>query len=394
MLSKTSTQNPDAPGIATAPERVADVLYERIKSGVYRPGDLLPPERALATDLGAHRRSVRIAITQLVEAGLVIQRPHCRPSVASHQEYREQVSVPRSSSGIASSKFIALIMWHGGGPLEHTGTSQQRILWGMNQALLSHGYHAVFLNLGELGTDDENAENEAKLLTYIHDQGFGGALFYPYAYNQNHDLVREVNRKVPIVLLDRNTMGPDMDYVGVQNLEAMKAATNHLVSQGHRRIAYLTRNERINPVVDRAQGYSDAMWSDGGAEMTEMILTISTYEDERDWAVVDAVFALPPDQRPTATVCLTDYLAVHLCERLELLGLTIPGDVAVTGFDNLVPILPNGVGLTSAAQPFEAIGERAVELLIRRMNYGIAPAVSEELPVELIVRESSISPRF
>jgi DNA-binding LacI/PurR family transcriptional regulator len=388
MASKTFPQNSDAPG------RVADVLYERIRSGVYRPGDLLPPERALASDLGAHRRSIRLAIDQLVEAGLVTQRPHCRPSVSSLLENRDGGIVSRSPSGVASSNFIALIMWHGGGPLEHEGTSQQRIFWGMNQALLNHGYHAVFLNLGELGTDDENVENEARLLTYIHDQGFGGALFYPYAYDRNHELIREVNRKVPIVLLDRNTMGPGMDYVGVQNLEAMKGVTDHLIAQGHRRIAYLTRNERINPVVDRAQGYSDAMWRAGGAEMTEMILTISNYEDERDWVVVDAVFALPPDQRPTAAVCLTDYLAVHLCERLERLGLTVPGDVAVTGFDNIVSTLPNGVGLTTAAQPFEAMGERAVELLIRRMNYGIAPAVSEELPVKLIVRESSISPQF
>lgn len=388
MPSKTFPQNSDAPG------RVADVLYERIRSGVYRPGDLLPPERTLASDLGAHRRSIRLAIDQLVEAGLVTQRPHCRPSVSSPLENGDGGIVSRPPSGVASSKFIALIMWHGGGPLEHEGTSQQRIFWGMNQALLNHGYHAVFLNLGELGSDDENAENEAKLLTYIHDQGFGGALFYPYAYDRNHELIREVNRKVPIVLLDRNTMGPGMDYVGVQNLEAMKEVTNHLISQGHRRIAYLTRNERINPVVDRAQGYSDAMWRAGGAEMTEMILTISSHEDERDWVVVDAVFALPPDQRPTAAVCLTDYLAVHLCERLERLGLTVPGDVAVTGFDNIVSTLPNGVGLTTAAQPFEAMGERAVELLIRRMNYGIAPAVSEELPVQLIVRESSISPRL
>ena len=393
MLSKTSTQNSGASTPATAPERVADALYERIRSGVYRPGELLPSERTLASDLGAHRRSVRMAIDQLVEAGLVVQRPHCRPSVATPQDSFQSVA-SGTSAGIASSNFIALIMWHGGGPLEHAGTSQQRIFWGMNQVLQNHGYHAVFLNLGELGTNEENAENEAKLLAYVRDQEFGGALFYPYAYDRNHELIREVNRKVPIVLLDRNTIGPEIDYVGVQNLAAMKEVTNHLIAQGHRRIAYLTRNERINPVVDRAQGYSDAMWAAGSADMTEMILTVSGFDDERDWVVVDAVFALPPDQRPTAAVCLTDYLAVHLCERLSLLGLTIPGDVAVTGFDNLVPSLPNGVGLTSAAQPFEAIGERAADLLIRRMNYETAPPVSEELPVELIVRESSISPRL
>lgn len=393
MISKAETQNSDAPGAATAPERVMDVLYDRIKSGVYPAGELLPSERALATDLGAHRRSIRIAIDQLVEAGLVTRRPHCRPSVASSEESGDQGIVSESSPGIASSQFIALIMWTDSSSLK-TDTGQQRIVWGMNQALLNYGYHSVFLNLGKLGAEAENAENEAKILAYIRDQGFGGALFYPYAYNQNHDLVREVNRKAPLVLLDRNLIGPDMDYVGVQNLEAMKMVTNHLISQGHRRIAYLTQDEYIHPVLDRAQGYSDAMWGIGAAERTEIILTIPRHGDERDWVVVDAVFALPAEQRPTAAVCLTDDLAVRLYERLDRLGLTVPGDVAITGFDNLIPALPNGVGLTTTAQPYEAIGERAVEILIRRINDGSASPVSEELPIELIVRESSLSPRL
>jgi len=284
-------------------------------------------------------------------------------------------------------------MWHGGGPLEHAGTSQQRIFWGMNQKLLELGYHAVFLNLGDLGSDDQNAENEAKHLSYVRDQGFGGAVFYPYAYSRNHELVREVNRTVPIVLLDRNLMGSDMDFVGIQNLIAMKEVTQHLIAQGHRRIALVTRNERIHPVVHRAQGYSDAMWEEPADSKTEMILTIPTYYDDRDWTIVDAVFRLPSEQRPTAAVCLNDYLAVLLANRLEYLGLKVPNDVAVTGFDNIVPILPNGIGLTSIAQPFEKMGEKAVELLVHRISNRMSPTQSIELPAELIVRESSMQAR-
>ena len=64
-----------------ASERVTDILSDRIRSGLYSPGDLLPTERALAADLQVHRRSVRNAIDQLVQDGLVSHRPNCRPTV-------------------------------------------------------------------------------------------------------------------------------------------------------------------------------------------------------------------------------------------------------------------------------------------------------------------------
>jgi len=367
---------------SSAPERVALILSDRIKSGVYRAGDPLPAERVLAADLNAHRRSIRIAIDQLVQSGLVVHRPYCRPTVGPSRDPAEEVTNPKTATGTSSSRFIALILCCGGAPLANVGSSERRIFWGMTEALMKFGYHAVFLNWGELGSEDENAANEANHLNYIREQGFGGALFYPYAYRRNHDLLREVNRSVPIVLLDRKLPGAEMDFVGVQNLAGMSEVTAHLIAQGHRRIAYVTRREPINSVLDRVQGYSDAMWRNGPAGMLEMILTIPHYRDDRAWTVVDSVFRLPKDQRPTAAVCFTDDMAVILSKRLEYLGLEIPGDVAVTGFDDIVSVLPNGKGLTTVAQPFEEVGSRAVELLMRRVNDRNAPPVSLELPVQ------------
>ena len=387
-------------------ERVAGILSDRIRSGLYRAGDPLPTERTLAADLGVHRRSVRTAIDHLVRDGLVSQRPNCRPTVGTSsptaggeparrttERTTERVG-RRLTSRISTSNLIALLMWHGGGPLEHAGTSQQRIFWGMNQSLTKLGYHAVFLDLGErIGSEEENATREAAHLRYIHNQGFGGALFYPYAYRQNSDLVREVSRSVPLVLLDRKIPGVDVDFVGVENRGALSEITRHLIAEGHRRIAHVTRSEPIQSVQDRVQGYLDAMRSVNGADTAEMILHVPPYGDDNDrsWTVVDAVFRLPKENRPTAAVCFTDYMAVGLAQRLEYLGLSTPGDVALTGFDNIVTALPNGMGLTTAAQPYEEIGIQAVELLMRRIKDRHAPPKSVELPVRLIVRASSTS---
>lgn len=379
---------------------MAGILAERIRSGVYGNWSLLPTERVLAADLGVHRRSVRAAIDFLVRDGLVSHRPNCRPTVdwSPPQAPEDTQGGGRSrSSRISTSNLIALIMWHGGGPLEHAGTSQQRIFWGMNQSLKTAGYHAVFLDLGDvLRPEEEIAAQEAEHLRYVRDQGFGGALFYPYAYRHNRELAQEVSRSVPLVLLDRKISGADIDFVGIENYGAMFEITRHLIAQGHRRIAYVTRQEPIQSVQDRVQGYLDAMHAgDASAEnapgLTEMVLTVPPYpyRDDHAWAVVDAVFRLPEGQRPTAAACFTDYLAVSLAERLEFLGLSIPQDVALTGFDDIVPALPNGLGLTTVAQSFEEIGMTAVELLRRRRGDPLSPPESVELPARLIVRASS-----
>lgn len=371
-------------------QRVAATLSDRIESGQYGTGEALPTERALAEDLHVHRRVVRMAIDELVRGGLVTRRPHCRPTVGPPEAGSAADAGSKSTSRLSASNLIALIMWHGGGPLEHAGTSQQRIFWGMNQALTQAGYHAVFLDLGgRIGSEEENAAREAERLRYVLDQGFGGVAFYPYAYRHNRDLVREVGKSVPLVLLDRRISGADVDFVGIENHGAMFGVTRYLIEQGHRRIAYITNYEPIQPVQDRVQGYIDAMRGADADDIAETILTIPPYRDDRAWTVVDAVFRLPEGKRPTAAVCFSDYTAVSLAERLEYLGLSVPRDVALTGFDDIIPALPNGMGLTTVAQPYERIGSAAVELLMRRIQSPSLPAASIELPARLIVRESS-----
>ena len=262
----------------------------------------------------------------------------------------------------------------------------------MNQALMRLGYHAVFLDLGleQPGTEEENAMREATNLKYVLEQGFGGAVFYPYAYRSNVELVCEVARHMPLVLIDRKIAGTNVDFVGMENRQAMFDVTQHLLSLGHRRIVHVTQTEPIHSVVDRVQGFVDAMRTQDGADVIETVLTLPPYRDERRWTVADAIFRLPKDQRPTAAACLSDYAALGIAKRIEGLGLSIPRDVAVTGVDNIVPTLLSGSGLTTVAQPYEQIGAKAVELLMRRIEAPHAPTISVELPGQQIVRSSSL----
>jgi DNA-binding LacI/PurR family transcriptional regulator len=378
---------------------VADILSGRIRSGVYNPGDLLPPERTLALDLGVNRRSVRAAINQMVGEGLVEHHPRCRPTVRMTapltNEERDQNREPQSKnvdSLLTSSSLIALIMWRGGGPMEQAVTAQQLIFQGMNETLMKRGYHAVFLDLGDrLGTEEENAAREAVQLRYLLNRGFGGAIFYPYAYRHNHALIDEVSRTMPFVLLDRKIPGIDTDFVGVDNYHSFAQITRHLIDLGHRRIAHVTRFEPIHTVEERAMAFMDTMHGIDLPGIAEIIVEVPPYADDRAWVAVDAIFQQPQGRRPTAAACVNDYMAVNLAKRLEYLGISIPSEVAIAGFDDIVRALHNGVALTTVAQPYEEIGNAAADLLMRRIADRSRPSQSIQLPASLVVRQSTVS---
>lgn len=281
-------------------------------------------------------------------------------------------------------------MWHGGAA-EQGRSAQQRIFWGLNQALGLAGYHAVFLDLGDLvRTEEVNAEREAAHLRYVMEHAFGGVIFYPYAYKSNHDLIREVAQKLPLVLLDRTLPGISADFVGSSNHDALLEATNTLIERGHRRIAYITTAEPINPVQERLQGYLSAIQHSPKTHGYEAVLTVPG-EPETPWPTFRALMRAPADERPTAILCVNDYTALRVVDELTAMNLRVPEDISLVGFDDLVETLPGGVGLSSVGQPFEEIGRTAAELFIRRAENPSAPLTYAALPTQLILRESVAS---
>jgi len=369
--------------------QVADTLREQIVSGAIKPGQLLPPERTLTHELRSQRRIVRAAIEVLKDEGFLSKKWNCRPIVQSANGYDPEHAAQEAHKKVrfSTSRLVALVMWHGG-PLEQQGTAQQRIFWGMNQELGKTGYLAVFMDLGaNVGTEKANAEREREHLRYALDHNFGGIVFYPYAYGRNHDLVKLISNRMPLIVIDRKLPGIESDYVGLQNQQAMAYATAHLIGLGHNRIAYVTKNEPINTVQDRLQGYLQGLDEHFGCDAYEMVIPKPSMLN-KNWPAFDIIFGLGPKERPSAVLCVNDYDAVHVVRQLKSLGLEVPRDVSVIGCDNLVKTLDTGVGLTSLAQPFEQIGVEAAKLFLRRAGASVPGPIHIELPAQFICRDS------
>lgn len=398
-------------------------IRQAILSGQYPAGTWLPTERELSEEFGVSRRAVQRAIDILAEEGLLVCRPRFRPVVAtlSGKPFSLPATAPSAPlpapptpkhpaqppafpADGAGSRLVALVMWHGD-PEEQGATAQQRIFWGMNRRLAQEGFHGVFLDLGgradagagaeqdlRHSSEAENGRREAAYLDYVLEHGFAGVVFYAYAYRRNRELIQEVARRMPLVLIDRMIPGVQADYVGIDNFRAQYEATQHVLSLGHQRVLFVSTAEPLNTVQDRVEGYRQAMADTPGGPLPDSVLTALSRWTIPEWPVFEGMFRLPPGQRPTAVLCVNDHTAMNVCRRLLALGVRVPEEVAVAGFDDNCAVLPNGVGLTTVAQPFEQIGSAAAEAFLARHAEGNAGGASPrhvELPARLVVRAST-----
>jgi len=382
MTTTTNDNTSPTPHRLRQPETTIDIIRERIRTGFYGVGDRIAGQRELTEELHVHRRVIRAAMTQLEREGLILCHPNSRPIVQS-------VPAVRATSVPALSNLVALVI-HQDGPSEREGSGEQRILWGMSQELRRAGYHAVFLDLS-YDKDLKDAEIDAMHLEYALDREFGGIVFYSYSGDENRDLIRKVARQMPLILIDRMPLGIDSDYVGIKNYEIMFDAARYLIEQGHRRIAYVTTARPVNTVQTRLCGYMAAISEYENEVLNDMVVVTSAAGTT--WPVFDCLFRLPVEERPTAVLCVNDYEAVRVAERLSYLGLAVPHDVSIIGCDNLVPILPGGISLTTIVQPFVEIGKEAARLFLRRKAEPESLPLSVEVPTELIVRGSTRSTR-
>ncbi len=260
--------------------------------------------------------------------------------------------------------------------------------YGVNTALSAAGYHPLVLDT-YAETYSQAAEKEAECLRYAREGGFAGIILWHEGGGANVPLIREVGAEMPVIAIDRRVPGVPLDFVGTDNYGGAYAATRHLIAQGHTRIAHLTRLESTAAAVERLHGYQQALRDSGlSADPRHLLLALDSGR-RLDAAMLRQVFHGP--ERPTALFLLADFWAPPVYDELLRLGLRVPEDVALVGFDDVVQPGLSDLELTSMAQDFEGIGRTAGECVLRRLAQPDAPLVSHVFPARLVLRRSSQS---
>ena len=259
--------------------------------------------------------------------------------------------------------------------------------YGINETLAAQGYHPLVLDT-YADTYQKAAEKEAEGLAYARDSGFAGVVLWHEGGHANTDLIQTLQAEMPVVAIDRRVPGVALDFVGTNNLQGAYEATQHLIAQGHTRIAHLTRMETTEAAADRLRGYQQAL-RDAGLEFNPRHL-ILLRDGGRclDARRMQQMFSGP--EAPTAVFLLADYWAPSVVAELRRLALRVPEDVALVGFDDVVPPGLDDLGLTTMAQDFDGIGKTAGSLILRRLADPAAPYVTTVFPARLVVRHSSL----
>jgi LacI family transcriptional regulator len=177
----------------------------------------------------------------------------------------------------------------------------------------------------------------AKHLTELHEQGF------------------------PVVLIDDQGLPTSAPWVGADNRAGAYQAMRHLIGLGHRRIAHIRGPASYQCSQERYQGYCQAL-IEAGVTPDSSLVVQGDFEIASGRAAARTLFAR--EERPTAIFAANDHMAWGVMEVADEMGLRIPEDVALVGFDDMATSAHKRPPLTTVSQPFHQMGLRAGELLL------------------------------
>lgn len=192
---------------------------------------------------------------------------------------------------------------------------------------------------------------------------------------------------VPFVVVGRWVEDPHVSFVKPDDPKGAYEVTQHLISQGHQRIGFTTRPLMGATSRDRFAGYQQAL-REANIPLDESLVVPTTFEPESSYGAMTQLLDLA--EPPTAVFAIHDLVAIECLRAIQERGLRVPDDIAIAGFDDWRVSLTSQPPLTTTQPPLVDMGFQAMNILLQRIADTTLPAARITLPVELIVRQSTI----
>lgn len=240
---------------------------------------------------------------------------------------------------------------------------------------------------GPESSREHSAERRAQRII---DEGRAGMIVVTSAFSeaQLHAFRR---RHVPVVVIDPLNPPPaDVVSVGATNWAGGKAATEHLLELGHRRIAYIGGIERAECNQARLHGYMAALAAQGVPVDPRYVFSGGRFRRDSGTAGLKALLKL--DERPTAIFAASDSIALGVLSEAARQGVRVPEDMSLIGFDGTIQGEESVPALTSVSQPLEEMGRAALRALLRQARSEVLDSRRVELSTQVIVRDSTAPP--
>lgn len=347
-------------------------LHHKIIEGGIRPGEKLPSENKLSAEYGVSRQTVRKALQILQNEGYIYAE-HGRGTFCS-----EMLRHTRTSKNIAVvTTYLSDYIF-------------PRIVQGIDQVFTENGYSILLKNT-------RNSRSlEAKCLEELLQKDIEGLIIEP---SRSQISCRHINLyemldayKIPYVFIQGvHTQMKDRPQILLNDCRGGYLATKHLTSLGHRRIIGIFKSDDTQG-QQRHKGYVQALQEAGIPYDPDLVVWF--YTEDRKMHPYEKMRQLAEERKSQpfdAVVAYNDQIAIEVIRALGDMGLRVPEDVSVTGYDDSYLAATCKVPLTTVAHPKERLGEMAAELLLRIIREGNLKEEETHILMEpeLVVREST-----
>jgi len=232
---------------------------------------------------------------------------------------------------------------------------------------------------------DNDMKKEIKYIQLLRQKSVDGIIVATGV--RNDEFLKElIDQRVPIALVAREMSVLSTSTVLVDDFAGGYNATRHLIELGHRRIAVIAESMSVSSSKERVRGYRHALEEAELRYDEELVLT-SDFSIESGRVTALAILQRP--SRPTAIFACNDLLAIGALQAAKELGIRVPDDLSVVGFDNTILASITDPPMTTVAQPIRAMGHQVVDLIVAEINEESTVKQRVVLLPELIIRQST-----
>lgn len=257
----------------------------------------------------------------------------------------------------------------------------QEVLVGLKHGVGAQGYDLLLFASEQPGNGFGGTHS---YLRRAEHHGVDGAIVM--GFEDDGEIVKLAASGLPCIAVDADLDGPRTGYVMSENREGAALAVRHLHELGHERIATITGLLRTSPGADRLDGYREEIERLGLEPRDEYVVEGDFYDESGHRGTRQL---LELNEPPTALFAASDLMAAGALRAANELGVTVPGGLAVVGFDDIGLASLIQPQLTTVRQDMQALGEAAAEGLGRMIEDPDAAPVRQLVPTTLVVRASS-----
>jgi LacI family transcriptional regulator len=242
------------------------------------------------------------------------------------------------------------------------------------------GYRIIYCST------DNDTEKTQDLLTMFRDRHVDGYIMAP-PRNIEEDVQALIKSGLPVVMFDRYLPNVDTDYVIVDNQFSTYNATRHLIEQGYSKIAYITFTSEQTQMLDRMNGYKNALKED------KLKSYIKEIDFNRNEELIKEPLSAYLKKNPGIDAILfgTDHIGTCGLKVINQLGLKVPQDLAIVSFDDYDVFELYSPSVTAIAQPVEAIADNIISLLLKKLDANNSNQTTQKITLSttLNIRNSS-----